>query len=118
MKKITKVILAAALVLLVLGAFTGAAAAAGPAAGAAHVLPAEIHIQGDVVQGAEIHAASGLENASAPILKTAQVIVVEKTVKKGQRIPLIPFVPKPLPVTPMPVIKPVHHHTGSQVITL
>lgn len=117
MKKITKVVLAAALVLLVFGAFTGAAAAAGPAAGAAHVLPAEIHIQGDVVQGAVIHAASGPEDASAPILKAARVIVVEKTVKNGQRIPLIPLVPKVSPGTSMPVIKRVHH-TGSQVITL
>ena len=113
MKKITKVVLAAALVLLVLGAFTGAAAAAGPAAGAAHALPVEIHIQGDVVQGAEIHAASGLEGASAP----NSAVVVKKTVKKGPGIPLIPFAPKPLPVTPMPVIKPVHH-MESQVITL
>lgn len=110
MKKITKVVLAAALVLLVLGAFTGAAAAAGPAAEAAHALPAEIHIQGDVGQGAEIHAASGLEGASAP---NSAVVV-----KKGQRIPLIPFVPKPSPVTPMPVIKPVHHHTESPVIII
>ena len=117
MKKIAKVILAAALVLLVAGAFTGAAAAVGPAAGAAHVLPAEAHIQVNPVPGAEIHAASGPEDASAPILKAARVIVVEKTVKNGQRIPLIPLVPKVLPVTPMPVIKRVHH-TESLVITL
>ena len=113
MKKITKVVLAAALVLLVLGAFTGAAAAVGPAALPGSVLPAEIHIQGDVVQGAEIHAASGADGASAPV----SAAVVKKTVKKGQRIPLIPFVPKPFPVVPMPVIKPVHH-TVSPVITL
>ena len=115
MKMITKVVLAAALVLLAAGVFTGAAAAAGPALPVG-VLPAEAHTQADVVQGAEIHAASGADGVSAPILKTARVIAVEKTVKKGQRIPLIPFVPKQLPGTSLPVIKPVHH-TVSPVIT-
>lgn len=117
MKKITKVVLAAALVLLVAGAFTGAAAAAGPVVVPVSVVTAEAHIQVNPVPGAEIHAASGLEDASAPILKTARVIAVEKTVKKGQRIPLNPFVPKVLLGTSMPVIKRVHH-TESRVITL
>ena len=96
MKKIAKVILAAALVLLVAGAFTGAAAAVGPAAGAAHVLPAEIHIQGDVVQADEIYAASGVEGASFPNMAAAKVIVVEK---KGKFTPGTPVIPL-TPVTP------------------
>ena len=100
MKKITKVVLAAALVLLVAGAFTGAAAAVGPVTLPVSVVTAEVHIQGAAVQADEIYAASGVEGASFPNMAAAQVIVVEK---KGKFTPGTPFTPS---VPPFVYVKP------------
>lgn len=103
MKKITKVILAAALVLLVLGAFTGAAAALDVGKMSPLIVDASTSI---TAAHSAVPVAGSLQQVSgepASGQKQTQAVVMMMG-QKGPGVPVVPFTPAIPPFVPvMPV---------------